>query len=413
MPHSAPSPAKPPGPRLGPRPLPLNLMTAANLYLSSNAALPLLRSGSLSWSPSLEKAGKNLLDALPKANPEDFAARVERLSRSRAAAFLTGLERYRHHPYHRALSDPPALWSDGATRLLDYGGDEESAPVILIPSLINRHYILDLNEDRSFVRWLAGEGFRPFVVDWGLPGPEERSFTLSDYILRLEPALDRITDATDGAPISVVGYCMGGLLAMSLALRNREMVNALVLLATPWDFHADAPEQAEVLAQIGAGLEPTLRLLGELPVDVLQMLFSALDPLLVERKFVSFAAQDPEASEAVAFVALEDWVNDGVPLAAPVARECFADWYGANSPARGAWMVDGDAVDPAQFDRPALVVIPSADRIVPPKSAAALGAALPQAALLEPDAGHIGMMVGGRAHRKMWRPVADWLAGRV
>tara|TARA_B100000676_G_scaffold273403_1_gene292075 strand:- start:218 stop:841 length:624 start_codon:yes stop_codon:yes gene_type:complete len=204
---------------------------------------------------------------------------------------------------------------------------------------------------------------------------------------------------------------MGGLLAMSLALRNQEMVSGLVLLATPWDFHAEASEQAEMLAQVGVGLEPLLGLFGELPVDLLQTLFSGLDPLLVERKFVSFAAMDPEASEAIAFVALEDWVNDGVPLAAPVARECFADWYGANSPVQGRWIVDGDAVDPARFGKPALVVVPSADRIVPPKSASALAEALPQATRLQPSAGHIGMMVGGKAQQKMWHPVAEWLAG--
>lgn len=412
MPYSAPSPARPPleGPRLGPRPLPLNLMAASNLYLSSNAALPLLRNGSLSWSRALAKAGKSLLDALPKENPDVFAAKVERLSRSRAAAFVTGIERYRHHPYRRALTDPPVLWADGAIRLLDYGSGQDAPPVILIPSLINRHYILDLNEERSFVRWLAAEGFRPFVVDWGVPGEVERSFTLSDYILRLEPALDRITDVADGAPISVIGYCMGGLLAVSLVLRNREMINGLVLLATPWDFHAGGADQAEVLTQIGAGLEPVLQMLGELPVDFLQTMFSGLDPLLVERKFVSFAAKDPGAPEALAFVALEDWVNDGVPLAAPVARECFAEWYGANSPARGRWMVDGDPVDPAGFDRPSLVVIPSADRIVPPNAAAALGEALPDTTMLELAAGHIGMVVGGKAKSEMWRPVAKWLA---
>ncbi|MDA0655490.1 MAG: alpha/beta fold hydrolase [Proteobacteria bacterium] len=342
-------------------------------------------------------------------NPDTFAQSVERLSRERAAAFITGIERYRNHPYYRDLPEPAILWSDGTTRLLDYAPDCGGRPILIVPSLINRHYILDLKADSSFVRWLAGAGFRPFIVDWGVPGEAERGFSLTDYICqRLEPALDRVTDV-GSLPPAIIGYCMGGLLALGLAVRNQDAVSGLALLATPWDFHAEAPEQARAMATIGAGLESQLQFFGELPTDLLQTLFSGLDPLLAERKFVGFAALEPKSEEAVSFVALEDWVNDGVPLAAPVARECFAQWYGANSPARGEWRIEDEKVDPSNFKKPSLVVTPSSDRIVPPKSAAALGEALPNAALLRPAAGHIGMIVGRRAETKVWRPVADWL----
>jgi polyhydroxyalkanoate synthase len=411
MPTSAPSPT--PVPRQGPRPLPINLMAATNLYVSSNAALPLLRNGSLSLSPDLEKTAAPILEALQKANPEALARAVERLTRERAAAFIAGVERYRNHPYRRDLAEPAVVWSDGSTRLLDYSPDsadrEERVPLFFVPSLINRHYILDLNAECSFLRWLAGRGFRPFSVDWGVPGPVEREYDLTDYICRrLEPALDRAIDAAS-APMPVIGYCMGGLLALSLAVRNQETVNGLVLLATPWDFHAEAVHQASALANMGKGFEPMLGLLGELPVDALQMLFSGLDPFLVESKFVRFAGLDPHSDGATAFVALEDWVNDGVPLAAPVARECFAEWYGANAPARGLWRIAGEAVRPGDFAPPALVVIPAADRIVPPASAAVLGEMLPDAKVLKPRAGHIGMIVGRKARDEVWQPVADWL----
>lgn len=410
-PHSEHFPGKPPPPsgRHGPRPLPLNLITAASLYLSSNAALPLLRNGSLNWSPSLEKAGKSLLDALEKTNPDVFAAHVETLSRARAAEFVAGLEQYRNHPYRRDLSEPEILWTDGSTQLLDYNSESKGQPIVIVPSLINRHYILDLTAESSFMRWLVGQGFRPFLVDWGAPGTVERNFTMTDYITqRLEPALDRIVDVC-ARPISVIGYCMGGLLATSLAVRNQDFVNGLVLLATPWDFHSGDVGQAKAMADVGAGLAPLLQAVGEVPVDVIQTLFSGLDPFLVERKFVGFAGRDMQSKAAISFVALEDWVNDGVPLAAAVARECFAGWYGANSPASGAWRVEGEVVDPTAFKKPSLVVIPSTDRIVPPQSAAALGVALPFATIQRPPAGHIGMMVGRKAEAQVWKPVARWL----
>jgi polyhydroxyalkanoate synthase len=71
--------------------------------------------------------------------------------------------------------------------------------------------------------------------------------------------------------------------------------------------------------------------------------------------------------------------------------------------------VAGAAIAPARFNRPALVVLPARDRIVPPASAVALAAALPQASRLEPPLGHIGMIVGRQAENSVWGPLAGWL----
>ena len=130
------------------------------------------------------------------------------------------------------------------------------------------------------------------------------------------------------------------------------------------------------MADVWTGLEPLLQTVGEVPGDVIQTLFSGLDPFLVERKFIGFAGRDMQSKAAIAFVALEDWVNDGVPLAASAARESFAGWYGANSPASGARSARSTACK-----KPSLVVIPSTDRMVSPQSAAALCVALPFATI--------------------------------
>ena len=151
-----------------------------------------------------------------------------------------------------------------------------------------------------------------------------------------------------------------------------------------------------------------LGVLGELPVDMIQALFAALDPSLVLRKFLGFAGLDPTSERARQFVALEDWLNDGVPLAASVARECLGQWYGANATARGAWRLRGQAVLPQRIKTPSLAVIPDQDRIVPPGSALALAQALPDCRILRAPTGHIGMMSGGRAEAAVWQPFAEW-----
>jgi polyhydroxyalkanoate synthase subunit PhaC len=137
-------------------------------------------------------------------------------------------------------------------------------------------------------------------------------------------------------------------------------------------------------------------------------MFSALDPTLTPRKYDAVARWPDDSAKLDAFAELEDWINDGVALAAPVARECVAGWYGRNSTVAGTWRIAGRAVDPTRFTRPALVVVPAADRIVPPASAMALARALPNAEIMTPRLGHIGMVMSSAARAQMWDGLAAW-----
>lgn len=403
--------------RSGPRPLPLHLSVAVLTWQSSKAALPLLSHGWLPWKPQLAAAAEDLRRRLVGADPDAFRRAVEAEADGRFRAFIDGIQAYREHPYRRRLPEPPDIWREGTSRLRDYGRTagrgrkaQEGTPLLVVPSLINRAYILDLSERISLLRWLTKQGFRPFLMDWDLPGDEEKAFTLTDYVAgRLERALDAVLAETGQRP-RLIGYCMGGLLALALALRREEDLSGLVLLATPWDFHAEQSEQARLIGTSLTSLAPLIELQGELPVDVIQGLFAGLDPLLVVRKFVAFSGLRPETPRAIRFVAVEDWLNDGMALVGPVARECLGAWYSENATAAGRWRVAGQAVVPERLRLPALCVVPDNDRIVPPASAAALAAALPSARVREPSVGHVGMIVSSVAPRRVWRPMADWLA---
>ena len=426
------SPPWPQATRLGPRPLPLHLARAMTVWTSSLAALPTAKNGSLPWSPALASRAASLAADLASAPTDSLADCLAGEGRRRLDAMLAGIEIYRHHPYRRALRDPKIIWRVGASRLLDYGPDfldkstrrrgrEDAVPVLFVPSLVNRYYILDLSPRRSLMRDLADHGIRPLLMDWGHPGAAEREFDLTDYTAgRLEAALDAAVERC-GGPVIVAGYCMGGLLALALAQRRPSQVRALVLLATPWDFHApsddpgDAPSDAHgdahgrLLDALAAPLEGLLTALGELPIDALQALFTWSDPTMVATKFRALAARDPQGDEAADFVALEDWLNDGVALTAAVARDCLVGWYAENQPGRGEWRIAGEVVRPERLDLPCLIALPARDRIVPPASAQALADAMPKADRLTPPAGHIGMVIGRRAREALGKPLTAWL----
>ena len=410
-------------PRRGPRPLSLHLILGASRGMVALMTPLPSEPGSSSWSggwPRSKAAQEGAAQggaaqaeaariaaslASLGASPEAFRAAVLRRLLREDAALLRGLAAYRRHPHVRALTEPPVIWREGAARLLDYAtpGGGTSRPILFIPSLVNRAHVLDLDEGASLLRFLAANGVRPLLLDWGWPGTAERRFTLTDYIAgRLERALL-------AAPPGVIlaGYCMGGLLALAAALRQPDRVAGLALLATPWDFATGA--QAAGIARLLPGFEPLMAAQGALSVDLLQSLFAMQDPFAIARKFRAFGRLDQASARARRFVALEDWLNDGVPLAAPVAREALGEWYGRNTPARGEWCVAGLPVTPADWRGPAFLAIPARDRIVPPASALPLAAAIPGARVHLAQAGHIGMVAGEGAEAALWRPLLEWV----
>lgn len=355
---------------------------------------------------------RNSLDMLKglMRTEEDWRAFHEAVARqasARADKMLEGIAKYLAHPYRRPESQAVEAVRIGNCRLLDFGGDGK--PILMAPSLVNPHYVLDLMPGRSLAAFLKAHGYRPYVVNWYDPGEEELGFGISEYVMkRLLPFLKHVTSVAGGR-VPVLGYCMGGTLTTALAARAQAYISRLALVATPWNFdtvkpHAGrkyAPVMAEALAKLPAGMP--------LPVDAVQTFFTSVDPTLNDRKFRRFADMDPASAEAEFFVALETWANTGAPLARRVADEVMLGWYRDNQPGEGRWHVGGAPVRLSDVDCPVWVAAPEEDRLVPQESAYAMLKGLRDATVHDPGAGHVGMMVGSKARKGLWEPLINWL----
>lgn len=322
---------------------------------------------------------------------------------------MQGVKAYHAHPYRRDVTDPPAIWQEGGSRLFDYGGPKDGPVILAVPSLINRAYILDLKKQRSFMRSMAKKGLRSFLLDWGDVTEIEKNMCLEDYVLgRLNNCVDELIALT-GRPVALVGYCMGGVLTTAFSVLEPEKVSALALLATPWDFHAGHGTHSRIINQTHLQLETLINTLGILPVDVIQALFAAINPYGVFEKFSRFAKMGQTGTDAAKFVAMEDWLNDGVPLSGGVSKECLFNWYVKNQPGKGLWEMDGHLINPSEVSCPTVCFIPENDRIVPPESARPLGSLIPNARCYMVSAGHIGMVTGRKALTGLYNPLSKWL----
>lgn len=315
--------------------------------------------------------------------------------RQRLARVLAGLRRYQEAPAGVPRGVRPEVARVGGAVLRDFGGT--GPVVVVVPSLINPPTVLDLAAGNSLMDGLAARGLRALAVDWGETEPLGLEALVAERLVPLVAAL--------GAPVALAGYCLGGTLAVAAAALLETRVRRLALLATPWHFAGYAAAR-DGLARWWQGAGPLSQALGVLPIELLQPAFWSLDPDGLATKYARLA--DAPGGGIAAFAALEDWSNGGHPLSLAAAQGLAEALFRDDLPGRGRWVVGGRAVDPAGLRVPILDVVAGRDRIVPP--AAALTVSGPGVPLVL-DAGHVGMVVSGRAPGLLWDPLAAFLHG--
>lgn len=315
---------------------------------------------------------------------------------ARMADALKGLRAYQQAQRHPAPAPMPIVATAGRAKVRDYGG--EGPLILFVPSLINPPDIFDLDAEKSLLRWLATQGVRPLLLDWGIPREDEHDLSIAGHIeTMLLPLIDAL-----GPDLTIAGYCLGG--TMALAAAALRPVSRLVLIAAPWRFGAYPPEMRHALSDLWHQSEAATGALGVLPMEVLQAAFWQLDPKRTIAKYEAFGRRPADDATSRAFVRLEDWANDGPPLTRGVARELMLDLYLDDRTGSGGWQVGGRTIDPQSLSMPILEITSTSDRIVPAASAAGIGERL------DLSLGHVGMIVSGRARAASWEPLARWLS---
>ena len=290
---------------------------------------------------------------------------------------LAGLRAYAAAARAERPAPKPEIARAGGACLRGHGGS--GPPAILIPSLINPPRILDLDEQVSLAGAIAAMGRHAMLLDWG----DARTRSQLDVAGHVEQILLPLLRGI-GEPAALVGYCLGG--TMAIAAANLIECERVATLAAPWNFGRYPAASRSALHEMWGHSRASAQALGALPMEVLQAAFWSLDPERTVRKFAEFARVPARSPEAARFIALEDWANEGEPLPYPAARELIEDLFGVNLPGTGAWHVAGRPMRDG-VDAPSLHLTAERDRIAPAATAAAgetIGIA----------SGHVGMIVG-------------------
>jgi len=287
-------------------------------------------------------------------------------------------------------------------------------PILIVYALVNRPYVLDLQPDRSVIRRLLEAGFRVYLLDWGEPTRLDATLGMADYVCRY---LDNSVDATlaDAGveDLHMLGYCMGGTMALMYASQTDDPLRTLTCMATPIAFDGNGG----ILERWAQHFDPEVAVdaLGNMPGDLLAMEFSMMDP--IEHYLTKYVRlyDNLEDDDFVAnFARMERWIWDGVDVAGRAFREFVDEVYRQNQLARGEFALEGDPVDLSTIEVPLCQIVGEYDHIVPADSSRPLNdlVASEDQRLIEFPAGHIGISVSSSAHERLWPDVTAWLAAR-
>jgi len=254
----------------------------------------------------------------------------------------------------------------------------------LIPSLINPPRILDLDDAVSLTTAIASMGRRTMLLDWG-KARDRSELTVAGHVEELLLPLLR----SIGEPVALIGYCLGG--TMAIAAANFVPVERLATLAAPWHFGSYPETSHQALQDVWRHSQPAAKTFGLLPMEVLQATFWSLDPERTVRKFAEFGRLDPAGPEARRFVELEEWANEGEPLPYPAAKELVEELFGKDCAGTGTWAIGGRAASDL-VPSPALHMTAEHDLIAPPQTVAS-------GDIVTIPSGHVGMIVGSARHR--------------
>ncbi len=329
-------------------------------------------------------------------------------------AWLIGLQRFQNSDFVRPEHEYEVIWSHKKVRCFRVNHANNAPNLLIIPSLINRYYILDLSisdlgDKLSLAKYLANSGINVFLLDWDEPSEEDGELDAAGYVMDyLQPLLEHLSLQTNNM-IHVMGYCVGGVLALALAVLQPKMVKSLILIATPWNFAVDNypnklwSSHQQIITNSWCNNSPLVS------GAYLSWLFYLAAPEQFEEKYKYFNNLSHDSESYHRFLAVENWVNDTVPLTSAFARNCLIDWAEHNITAKGEWLVEGTRITPDKIKCRSLVVAPINDKIVTMANAKSIANQMRDVEVLTPPTGHIGMIIGGERHKNLWQPMVEWI----
>ena len=349
-----------------------------------------------------------------KLTPEELAQEALRMQ-SKLAAGLETLREVDNFDYGSTARQE--VWRDGKTVLYRFVGAKAPTarvPILVSYALVNRPYMIDLQDNRSLVRGLLERGEDVYVLDWGYPDRSDRYLDLEDYVQRfIGGAVDHLRTTHGVSAVNVLGICQGGVLALCYSALNADKVRNLITMVTPVDFQTSD----NMLSNWTRGLDVDLFVdtLGNVPADLMNWSYLMLKPFRLNlQKYVGMVDIMDDAKAMEDFLRMEKWIFDSPDQAGEAFRQFIKQFYQGNGFVNGGVRIGDEEVDLGFVDMPVLNIYAEQDHLVPPGASRAMKDLIGTDDYTELSfrGGHIGIYVSSRAQKEVPDTIHDWLRKR-
>ena len=300
-------------------------------------------------------------------------------------------------------------------RLVHYEPERQVArlktPVLIVYALVNRPYMMDLQEDRSVIKKLLEYGLDIYLIDWGYPRKIDRFLTLEDYIEDyIDGMVDFLRERHGVEAINLLGVCQGGTFSAIYTALHQEKIKNLVTMVAPIDFDTrDGP-----LNVWSKALDPDkmVDVMGNIDGDFMNMGFLMLNPArLMVDKYISFFENMDDPKFVENFVRMERWIFDSPDQAGEAWKQFMKNTYLENRLVKGEMELGGRKVNLRNITCPVLNVFAGRDHLVPPASSRPLADLVgsEDVETVEFPTGHIGMFTSRKSQTEYAPKIGQWL----
>jgi polyhydroxyalkanoate synthase len=288
-------------------------------------------------------------------------------------------------------------------------------PLLLVMATTNKSYIFDLAPGQSLIEFLLKRGYDVYVMDWHAPTADEKRLKIEDYTLDFIPDCIRRVQAHSGEQdVTLVGYCMGGVLStIYAALHPDGPMKNLVCFTTPIDMTKMSTFQS-MADKRHFDVDRLVDTLGNVPSRVVMGAFEAHRPAGRVAAQVRLWDNMWNDQYVKGYRMMDRFGAETLPLAGEYLRQTVKELVWKNRLYDNTLRIGGRVVDIHNIKAPLLHVTAQYDHLVPPECAAPLVA---QAASTDKEelvlpGGHVSLVAGANAVKRMWPALDQWLGKR-
>lgn len=377
-----------------------------------------------------------------KNNMRSDSSKLKFVDRSKAAISNSiGRRFFRHRYFLQNKSPRQQLFREGLLSVFYYTPLAQSRvqiegetvevmpsrypiPLVFVPPLGVYGWVFDLMAERSLVQYFLGHGFAVYIIDWGHPTKKDNYLSLETYTLNWFPkAIDAIKEHSGQSQVSLVGYCMGGLLSlMYTATKGQESVKNLVTIASPINMHQMHSAIGNIYQSFSVPAQFFNRLTGYKLNDfdsklfhvsgkLLSFGFQMTQPTAMLNSYIDLVKHMNDKSYVSRYTTINEWFTRMPDYPGATMREMIDKFGLANRFNHGHFYIGGRLVDLKTIDSALLALAGENDALTSITAASAIMSvvgSLDKTFAVVPG-GHAGLFTGSQAVKTTWVIILDWL----